>query len=65
MTDTNPPEEADTDPTIADRVRSHLSENRTGMFHDLVFAVTWVALVSLLFDFVFVDAPAWAYTCSC
>jgi len=61
MTDTNPPEETDPDPSIADRVRSHASENRTGMFHDLVFAVAWVALVSLLFDLVFVDAPTWAY----
>ena len=61
MTDTNTPEADDPDPSIADRLRSHVSENRTGMFHDLVFALAWVALVSLLFDFVFVDAPTWAY----
>jgi len=30
------------------------------MLYDLMFAVIWVAVVSLLFDFVFVSAPWWA-----
>jgi hypothetical protein len=29
------------------------------MADDLAFAIAWVALVSVLFDFVFVDAPTW------
>lgn len=46
---------------ITDRVVEHVRENRTGMVHDLLFAVAWVALVSFLFDFVFLSAPTWAY----
>ena len=45
--------------SFADRVRSHVSENRTGMLHDLAFAVVWVTLVSLLYDFAFATAPQW------
>ncbi|MWV65740.1 hypothetical protein GRS48_13050 [Halorubrum sp. JWXQ-INN 858] len=57
----------DDDPTatdeasLADRVRSHVRDNRTGMVHDLVFALAWVTLVSLLFDYVLVSAPTWAF----
>ncbi|XVH30801.1 hypothetical protein ACNS7O_10410 [Haloferacaceae archaeon DSL9] len=47
--------------SFTDRLREHLRDNRTGMVHDLMFAVVWVGLVSLLFDFVFVGAPAWAF----
>lgn len=47
--------------SIAERLREHVSENRTGMVHDLMFAVVWVAIVSLLFDFVFTSAPTWAF----
>lgn len=47
--------------SIADRFREHVRENRTGMVHDLMFAVAWVGLVSFLFDFVFVSAPTWAF----
>jgi len=68
MTDANAPDEpeaersvADGDQSIGDRLRSHVTENRTGMLHDLAFALAWVALVSLLFDFVFTSAPTWAY----
>ncbi len=43
-----------------DRLVERLRENRTGMLHDLIFAVVWVGFVSLLFDFVFVSAPTWA-----
>jgi len=68
MTDANPPDEpgadrsvADGDRSVADRLRSHVSEHQTGMIQDLAFALAWVALVSLLFDFVFTSAPTWAY----
>ncbi len=44
-----------------DRLREHVRENRTGMVHDLLFALAWVALVSFLFDVVFVSAPAWVF----
>lgn len=43
-----------------DRFFEQLRENRTGMLHDLIFAVIWVGFVSILFDFVFVSAPTWA-----
>ena len=47
--------------SLADRLRDHASEHRQGMLYDLVFAVVWVGVVSILFDFVFVSAPTWAY----
>ncbi|GAB6879148.1 hypothetical protein JCM17823_14220 [Halorubrum gandharaense] len=47
--------------SLKDRVVDHVRENRTGMVHDLMFAVAWVAMVSFLFDFVFLTAPWWAY----
>ncbi|MFC4437265.1 MULTISPECIES: hypothetical protein [Natrialbaceae] len=47
--------------SLADRFREHVSENQTGMLYDLMFAVAWVGLVSILFDFVFTDAPTWAF----
>ncbi|MCL7418950.1 MAG: hypothetical protein M8354_14100 [Halalkalicoccus sp.] len=47
------------DPT--DRIREHVRENRTGMLHDLMFAVVWVGVVSFLFEFVFTSAPGWAF----
>ncbi|SNR46441.1 hypothetical protein [Halorubrum vacuolatum] len=47
--------------SIKERVIDHVRENRTGMVHDLIFAVAWVALVSFLFDFVFTSAPQWAF----
>jgi len=68
MTDANAPDDpgadrstVDGDPSVPDRLRSHVSENRTGMLQDLAFALVWVALVSLLFDFVFTSAPTWVY----
>lgn len=45
--------------SLAERVRSQVSENRTGMLQDLVFAVAWVTLVSLLYDVAFSTAPQW------
>lgn len=47
--------------SLGDRIRDHAREHRTGMLHDLMFAVVWVGLVSLLFDLVFVSAPTWAF----
>ena len=68
MTDANAPDDpggdrsvADGDPSVAERLESQFSENRTGMLQDLAFALAWVALVSLLFDFVFTSAPTWVY----
>jgi len=65
VTDDPPTDASDapggSDGTVVDRVRSHVSEHRTGMLHDLMFAVVWVGLVSLLFDTVFAAAPTWAY----
>lgn len=61
MTETDPiddPADADEESPV-DRVRSHVSENRTGMLQDLVFAVVWVTVASLLYDFVFTSAPQW------
>ncbi|WP_066415951.1 hypothetical protein [Halorubrum aethiopicum] len=63
MTETDPTDPIDDseENALVDRLRSHVSENRTGMFQDLVFAVAWVTVVSLLFDHVFVGAPKWAF----
>lgn len=47
--------------TLIDRIREHARENRTGMVHDLLFAIVWVSMVSFLFEFVFVSAPSWAF----
>ncbi|SMO67633.1 hypothetical protein [Halorubrum cibi] len=60
MTETDPTDDSDEEPLV-DRLGSHVRENRTGMFQDLVFAVAWVTVVSLLFDHVFVGAPEWAF----
>ena len=39
-------------------IRRHVREHRRGMAFDLVFAVVWVAAVSLLADVL--GAPQWA-----
>ncbi|MFD1571077.1 hypothetical protein [Halorubrum laminariae] len=59
MTDTDSPDDAETSQSFADRLRSQIRENRTGMVGDLVFAVVWVTFASLLYDFVFPTAPQW------
>ena len=64
MTDTDRMADTDsTDPTdpesLADRLREHVSENRGGMLSDLVFAIAWVTVVSLLYDFAFPTSPQW------
>lgn len=61
MTDATPTDESEDAPSVADRVRSHVRDHRTGMLYDLLFALAWVTLVSLLFDYAFVAAPEWAY----
>ena len=47
--------------SLDDRLRRHVKENKSGMLYDLMFAVVWVGFVAFLFDFVFVDAPTWAF----
>lgn len=47
--------------SLVDRLREHTRDNKRGMLHDLMFAVVWVGFVSILFDFVFVSAPQWAF----
>lgn len=47
--------------SLKTRLGEHVREHRTGMLYDLVFALTWVTLVSVLFDHVFTSAPRWAY----
>ncbi|WP_058365615.1 hypothetical protein [Haloparvum sedimenti] len=47
--------------SLGDRISAHLRENRTGMVHDLLFAVAWVAFVTVLTSTVFTTAPQWAY----
>ncbi|ACM56902.1 hypothetical protein [Halorubrum lacusprofundi] len=59
MTDANQIDEPDADESLADRVRSHIKGNRTGMIQDLAFAVVWVTIVSVLYDFVFSASPRW------
>ena len=59
MTDADQIDEPDADESFADRVRSHVRGNRTGMIQDLVFAVVWVTVVSLLYDFAFASSPQW------
>lgn len=60
MTDTDSTDPTDPDPeSLADRLREYVSENRGGMFSDLVFAIAWVTIASLLYDFLFSTSPQW------
>lgn len=45
--------------TAIDKIRDYVREHRSGMFVDLVFAVVWVTVVTVIFDVV--DGPRWAY----
>ncbi|WP_136715969.1 hypothetical protein [Halorientalis salina] len=45
--------------SIVDTITDHVREHRSGMFSDLLFAVVWVTIVELFFNFV--DGPQWAY----
>lgn len=58
MAETDPIDDTDEE-SLGDRVRSHVSENRGGMLQDLTFAIAWVTLASLLYDFAFASAPQW------
>lgn len=42
-----------------DDLREHVSEHRTGMLYDLVFAVVWVAAMTVLHGVL--SGPQWAY----
>ncbi|MFC7081565.1 hypothetical protein [Halorussus caseinilyticus] len=44
---------------VREEVRNHVREHRSGMVTDFVFAVVWVAVVSVLFDVL--QGPTWAY----
>lgn len=45
--------------SLADAIREHVREHKTGMVADFVFALLWVTLVSLIFEVV--EGPRWAY----
>ncbi|KTG21462.1 hypothetical protein [Haloferax profundi] len=45
--------------SLTESIRTHVSENRSTMVTDLVFALAWVTAISLLFDVV--QGPQWAY----
>ena len=59
MTDADQIDQSDADESLADRVWSQVKGNRTGMLQDLAFAVVWVTLMSLLYDYVFSTSPRW------
>lgn len=47
--------------SLGDRLQEHFSDNSQGMLYDLLFAVAWATFISMLFRFIFVSAPTWAY----
>ncbi|MCY4730141.1 hypothetical protein KY092_06175 [Natronomonas gomsonensis] len=47
------------DGNALERLGEYILENRGGIVTDLVFAVVWVTLVTVIFRFV--DGPDWAY----
>lgn len=47
--------------SFGDRLQNHLRDNKRGMLHDVVFALVWVTFISMLFEFIFLSAPTWAY----
>ena len=59
MTDAEHLDDPDADESLADRIRSHVKGNRTGMLQDLAFAVAWVTVASVLYDFLFSTSPQW------
>lgn len=44
---------------LADTVREHVREHRSGMLVDLLFAIAWVTVVTVVFDLL--QGPQWAY----
>ncbi|QIB76032.1 hypothetical protein G3I44_18160 [Halogeometricum borinquense] len=50
--------------SLAETIRNHVREHRSGMLTDLLFALVWVTGVSVLFDVL--NGPQWAYyLCLC
>lgn len=47
--------------SLGDRLREQVTGNSQGMLYDLLFAVVWVTFISMLFEYIFVTAPTWAY----
>lgn len=47
------------DTGVVATVRDHVHEHRDGMAVDLAFALTWVTVVTVLFEVV--QGPSWAY----
>lgn len=45
--------------SFREAVGDHISEHRSGMLVDLVFACSWVTMVTVLFRVL--DGPEWAY----
>ncbi len=44
---------------MADSLTDYVRENRSGLVTDLVFAVVWVTIVTVVFEIL--DGPDWAY----
>lgn len=44
---------------MIDEISNHVREHRGGMLFDLVFAIAWVTIVTLLFDLL--QGPEWVY----
>ncbi|MFQ3318282.1 MAG: hypothetical protein ACI8UR_001611 [Natronomonas sp.] len=47
------------DGNVFERIGEYMQEHRGGMVTDLVFALAWVTIVTVLFNLV--DGPQWAY----
>lgn len=45
--------------SLAETIRNHVREHRSGMLTDLLFALVWVTGVTVLFDVI--RGPQWAY----
>ncbi|ELZ80511.1 MULTISPECIES: hypothetical protein [Haloferax] len=45
--------------SLVQTIRDHVATHRSEMVTDLLFALAWVTVVSLLFDVV--DGPQWAF----
>ncbi|MFC7076735.1 hypothetical protein [Haloarcula halophila] len=45
---------------LLETIGEHVQEHRSGMVVDFVFALTWVTVVTVIFD-VLLGAPQWVY----
>lgn len=45
--------------TVGEAIRDHVREHRHGMLFDLVFAIAWVTVVTVLFGLI--EGPQWVY----